>query len=635
MQIVYQQSTIFLSEGASGLELADLLGLKAPDEALAMVIDGKEVDLSHPLSSGDQVEFLHFKSEKGKEIFWHTSAHLLAQAVLRLYPEARPTIGPSIENGFYYDFANLSLSCEDLIRIEKEMYRIAAQDIPVSSLLFVDKEEAKAKFFSNPYKIELIEQLEEEVEITAYRQDEFLDLCRGPHLPSLGKIRAIKLLKTSGAYWRGDSSKVMLTRIYGISFPSQKELEAYLSFLEEAKKRDHRLLGRQLDLFSFAEEAPGMVLMHPKGMVIWDGLLDLWSSLHEKAGYHMIKTPQMMRDSLWKCSGHWDYYRENMFIYDSLVIKPMNCPGCMLYYKSRSHSYRELPLRIGEVGLVHRREPSGALNGLFRVQGFHQDDAHIFVQPCQVKEEVLSIFRLVKEIYGACGLEYFFELSTQPEKAMGTSEDWDVTIRVLREALDEWGTPYSIHAGDGAFYGPKIDIYVFDSLRRKWQCGTIQLDSFLPVRFCLEYKDGDGKMKCPLLIHRAIFGSLERFLAILIEHFFGRFPLWLSPNPVYLVPIADRHLDFAHKIASQVRRAGLHCTVDNSRESINKKIRNGQQLQANYMVIVGDKESTSETISVRTRDHHMIDALSVEHFIRDLLKEKRDRSLFSIYSSSK
>ena len=636
MKVKCNSKEFELPTGSSAKELAEKMNLREPHQALAVSINGKHYDLDAQLSDGDDVKLLDFESEEGKEVFWHTSAHVLAQAVLRIWPKAVPTIGPPIENGFYYDFANLDVSEGDFPRIEKEIKKILGENLKPERHEFPGKKEALKEFGDNPYKKELIEGFEEGSLMTAYKQGEFFDLCRGPHLPSLGKIKAFKLLKTSGAYWRGDSKNTMLTRIYGISFPSREELKAHIKMLEEAKKRDHRVLGAKLDLFSFKEEAPAMPFFHNRGVAVWDHLVAYWKELHLRNGYETIKTPQLMTRELWELSGHWEHYKENMFTVEldderAYAIKPMNCPGCMLYFKGRSHSYRELPLRIAEFGHVHRKEPSGALNGLFRVQSFHQDDAHIFMQPSQIKDEILGVLHLVKEIYETFGLHYTFELSTRPEKSMGSDEDWKMTTAGLQEALDEWGSDYKINEGDGAFYGPKIDLHVHDAIGRRWQCGTIQLDMSLPEKFKLEYKDSDGEYKRPIMIHRAIFGSIERFLGILIEHFAGKFPFWMSPLPIRVIPVAEAHADYARDVVRQIRDAGFLCDCDESPESLGKRVRNAQLLKINYMLTVGDKEVQNKSIALRTRDNVVHGEINLEDFLKKCTIEYKERKLTSPY----
>ncbi len=636
MRIRINKQEIELPEGSSAKDLAEKLNLRGPDQSFAAKINGAMCDLSIPLKNGDEVELVHFEDPRGKEVYWHTSAHVLAQAILRLYPNAKPTIGPPIEQGFYYDFANLTVSEEDFEKIEKEVQKIIDENYRSERHVLKGKKEALEKFKDNPYKCELIEGFKDSDEISAYSQGEFFDLCRGPHLPNLGKIKAFKILKTSGAYWKGDSNREMLTRIYAISFPDRKLLKEYLHFLEEAKKRDHKMIGPKLDLFSLEEEGPGMPFIHPKGMIIWNHLIGFLRQLHDKAGYVEIKTPQILSQTLWETSGHWFHYRENMYAFSiedrHYAIKPMNCPGCMLYYKSQTHSYRELPLRIAEIGHVHRHEASGALSGLFRVRSFHQDDAHLFMRPSDIKHEIMSVIGLVDEIYSTFGLPYRLELSTRPEKSIGSDQDWEIAIAGLKDALDAWDQPYRINEGDGAFYGPKIDIHIKDTLGRSWQCGTIQLDMALPEKFQLEYMDSDGQLKRPVMIHRALFGSIERFMGILIEHFAGKFPLWISPRQVCVITIADRHQKYAHQIASEVKKAGFLCDVDDTSESVNKKIRNAQLLQYNYMLTVGDKEFEKRTINVRTRDNVVHGELELKNFISTIEKESTTKSLTSAYA---
>ncbi len=636
MFVQYQDSKIELPEGSKGYNLADKLNLRDPSQALAIVINGTTCDTSHPLKEGDEVSFWNFEDPEGKEIFWHSSAHVLAQAVLRLYPDAEPTIGPPIENGFYYDFANLSISVDDFKKIEKEIQKVLSENLKPEKTTFKGKEEALKEFASNPYKCELIKEFDASAPITAYRQGEFFDLCRGPHLSSLSKIKAFKLMKTSGAYWRGDSDREMLTRIYGISFPDRKQLKSYVTLLEEAKKRDHRIIGQKLDLFSFHEDAPGMPFIHHNGTIMWNNILAFWREIHQKAGYLEIQTPQMMSRELWVKSGHWEHYRENMFTSQienkDFAIKPMNCPGCMIYYAKKSHSYREFPLRIAEIGHVHRYEPSGAINGLLRVRSFHQDDAHIFMTPSQIKDEILRVFKLTDELYAPYGLTYRTELSTRPEKSIGTDEEWENATNGLHEALKAWGKPFRINEGDGAFYGPKIDLHITDALGRNWQCGTIQLDMSLPERFDLEYTESDGSMQRPVMIHRALYGSVERFFAIIIEHFAGKFPLWLSPQQVRIIPVADRHHEYAHTIANALKETGFLCDVDDTNESVSKKVRNAQLQQTNYMLTVGDQELEKKTISLRTRDNVVHGEVDLAMFLTKILEERDSRSLTSSFA---
>lgn len=629
MNIKFKQSDIAIEEGSSGKDLVEKLNMRDPHQGLALLLNGKVVDLDAKLKSGDHVDLIEFGTKEGKEVFWHTSAHILAQAILRLYPDAEPTIGPPIENGFYYDFANLDISIDDFPKIEKEMQKIIKENHKPERSVFASKEEAATTFEKNAYKKELIEGFDANGEFSAYKQGEFFDLCRGPHLPNLGKVKAIKLLKTSGAYWRGDSSREMLTRIYGISFPEKTQLKEYMTLLEEAKKRDHRVLGTALDLYSFQEEAPGMPFLHPKGMIIWNTLFDYWRKIHRKGNYLEIKTPQIMSQDLWEKSGHWENYRENMFSFAiderHFAIKPMSCPGGMIHYKTQIHSYREFPLRVAEIGHVYRYEPSGALNGLFRVRSFHQDDAHIFMTEEQICDEIVEVLKLTEELYAPFGLTHHLELSTRPEKSIGTDQDWDLTTKGLQDALDQWGKPYVVNEGDGAFYGPKIDVHIKDAIGRSWQCGTIQLDMSLPERFDLSYRAADGTTKRPIMIHRAIFGSFERFLGILVEHYAGKFPLWLSPLQARVIPVADRHAAYGHTVVQKLKELGFTCDIDDTGESVSKKIRKAQLLKINYMLTVGDQEVENQTIAVRTRDNVVRGETPLNAFIEELENEKNSR----------
>ena len=636
MQIECEGKQIELPEGATAKDLAEKLNQRGPEEALAADINGVTKDLNTPLEDGDKVILWNFEDPQGKEVFWHTSAHVLAQAVLRLWPGANPTIGPPIENGFYYDFANLEISETDFAKIEEEVAKILKENHKPVRYEFKDKKEALDRFKNNPYKKELINEFEGL--ISGYTQGEFFDLCRGPHLPTLGKIKAFKIMKTSGAYWRVDSDREMRTRIYGISFPDRKMLKSYLHMLEEAKKRDHKILGPKLDLFSFKEEGPGMPFIHPHGMIVWNRLTNFLRELQKDAGYVEIKTPLLLNQNLWERSGHWEFYRENMYYFEiekkHYAIKPMNCPGCMLFYKSNSHSYRELPMRVSELGHVHRHEPSGSLNGLFRVRSFHQDDSHIFMRPEDIKNEIFGVLELIEKIYGTFGIEWMLELSTRPEESIGTDEDWDVATRGLKDALDQYGKPYKINEGDGAFYGPKIDLHIRDALGRNWQCGTIQLDMSLPQKFNLEYMDSDGIQKQPTMIHRAIFGSVERFFGILVEHFAGRFPLWLSPRQAKLIPVAERHNVYAHDIAKKIEEEDFACAVDDSNESVSRKIRDAQISQVNYMLTVGDRELENQTVTLRRRDNIVIGEMDLNSFLSTLKKESEDRALNSYFEKN-
>lgn len=637
MRIQFENQEIELEDSSTGFDLAKKLHRLGPEESLAVSINGTIRDLTTPLSEGDVVSLVSFDSPEGKDIFWHTSAHVLAQAILRLWPDAQPTIGPPIENGFYYDFANLHINEEDFGKIEKEVQKIVKENHKSERVSFSGKEEALREFGGNPYKVELIEGFDEEGEFSGYRQGEFFDLCRGPHMPNLGKIKAFKVLKTAGAYWKGDSNREMLTRVYATSYPDRKLLKEYLQRLEEAKKRDHKILGPRLDLFSLREEAPGMPFFHPKGMILWNHLMNFWKECHDRAHYVEIKTPIMMTQELWERSGHWSYYRDNMFTSSieerDYAIKPMNCPGCMLFYKSKVHSYRELPWRVAEIGTVHRYEPSGAISGLLRVRCFHQDDAHIFMKPEDIEEEILGVLALVDEIYSAFGLDFHLELSTRPEKdTVGTDEEWERATAGLKGALDRSGRNYVINEGDGAFYGPKIDVHIRDAIGRTWQCATIQLDMSLPERFDLEYSAADGSRQRPIMIHRALFGSIERFIAILIEHFAGRFPLWLSPRHIRILSVADRHAPRARELQDLFRKEGFHVEVDEGSESVGKKVRNAQLDQVNYILTIGDKELENQTVGLRTRDNVVHGEVDVTSFVQKLKQEIDSRSLSSPYS---
>lgn len=638
MHVKVKDQSIELPKGSSAKDLADKLNLRGPHEALGASINGKTVDLVSPLKEGDQIIFWNFEDPQGKEIFWHTSAHVLAQAILRLYPDAQPTIGPPIENGFYYDFANLHISESDLEKIEKEMQAIVNENYVSKKEGFSSKAEALQAFSHNPYKKELIESFEDGSPLTGYRQGEFFDLCRGPHLFNLGKIKAVKVLKTAGAYWRGDSNNEMLTRVYGITFPDRKQLKDYLQQLEEAKKRDHKILGPKLDLFSLKEEAPGMPFIHPKGLIVWNELVKYVRECLDRSHYIEIKTPTMMTRELWETSGHWMNYRENMFTSHieerDFAIKPMNCPGCMLFYKSQIHSYRNLPLRVAEIGNVHRFEPSGSLSGLFRVRSFHQDDAHIFMKPSDIQSEIGNVLALADEIYTTFGLTYRLELSTKPDKnTIGTDEEWEIATKGLKGALDQTGRQYRINEGDGAFYGPKIDFHIKDAINRSWQCGTIQLDMALPEKFELEYTAQDGTRQRPVMIHRALFGSIERFMGILIEHYVGKFPLWLSPQQVRIIIVADRHLPYAEEVYRQLKQAKFHVDIDDSHESVSKKVRNAQLSQVNYILTIGDQEMEHHTINLRTRDNVVHGEVQLADFLRKIEEERQQRALTSPYSS--
>jgi len=570
---------------------------------------------------------INFDLPEEKKKFWHTSSHIMAQAVKRLYPNAKLTIGPAIDNGFYYDFdVEKPFSPEDLDAIEKEMAKIIKEDYKLRRFTLSREEAIKFMQDKNePYKIELIQELPDGEEISFYEQGDFTDLCAGPHLDSTGAVRAFKLINATGAYWRGSEKNKMLTRIYGVSYPNKADLDAYLAMLEEAKKRDHRRLGRELDLFDIYEEGPGFPFFLPKGMIIRNLLEDFWRNEHKKHGYQEIKTPIILNEDLWHRSGHWDHYKNNMYFtkIDDIdyAVKPMNCPGAMLIFKSKMHSYRELPIRMGELGLVHRHELSGALHGLMRVRCFTQDDAHIFMTEEQIKDEIKGVIALTESFYKLFGFNYKIELSTRPEDSMGTEEQWEIATSALKDALDELGIEYKINEGDGAFYGPKIDFHLSDSIGRTWQCGTIQLDMQMPERFDLTYIGADNEKHRPIMIHKAIFGSIERFIAILTEHFAGAFPTWLAPVQVKILPIGFNQHDFAYDLNKKLQSLGLRAEVDDRNEKIGYKIREAQTDKVPYMLIIGDKEIESSTVSVRSRKKGELGAVSIDGFVKDILEE--------------
>lgn len=620
-----------IEEGSNGYSLAASISKKLAKEAIAAKINDKLVDLNHGLKNDDKVEIITADSEDGIEIIRHSTAHVMAQAVKRIYGNVKLAIGPTIKNGFYYDFdLDISLTQDDLKKIEDEMNKIINEDLKFKRD-DVSREEA-LKIMSEKgeyYKVELINALDESEKISLYEQGDFTDLCRGPHIPSTKFIKAFKLTSVAGAYWRGNEKNKMLQRIYGVAFSSKKELEKYLNIIEEAKKRDHRKLGRELKLFEIMDEGPGFPFFLPKGVILKNILIDYWRKLHNEAGYVEIETPIMLNKELWIRSGHWDHYKENM--YTSMIdnkefaLKPMNCPGGMLVYKSEGHSYRDLPLRVGELGRVHRHEISGALHGLMRVRAFTQDDAHIFMLPEQIKSEILGVIKLIDEVYGTLGFKYNVEISTRPEDSMGSDEEWNMAERSLKEALDEGGLDYKINEGDGAFYGPKIDFHIEDSLGRSWQCGTIQLDFQLPQRFELEYIGSDGGKHRPIVIHRVIFGSIERFIGILIEHFAGKFPVWISPIQVKVLPISDSFMEYGHEVIDKLRKYGIRCEIDNRSEKIGYKIREARNERVPYMIIVGEKEKNHGNISLRSRDMGEEGSTSLEEFITRVLKEDQEK----------
>ena len=597
-------------EYAQSMSVIDIA--KDISEGLARVatageVDGEVVDLRTVIDKDCELNILTFNDEKGKGAFRHTTSHIMAQAIKRLYPDTKLAIGPSIEDGFYYDIdRETPLVAEDLEKIEAEMKKIVKEDLPIKQYT-MPRAEAIAYFKEKdePYKVELIEDLPENSVISFYSQGEFTDLCAGPHLMSTKPVKAFKLTSLAGAYWRGSEKNKMLQRVYGTSYPKKAEIEEYLHMMEEAKKRDHRKLGKELGLFMMREEGPGFPFFLPKGMELKNQLLDYWREIHKKAGYVEISTPIMLSRHLWETSGHWDHYKDNMYTTviddEDFAIKPMNCPGGILVYESEPRSYRDLPLRMGELGLVHRHEKSGQLHGLMRVRCFTQDDAHIFMTPEQVRDEIKGVVKLINEVYSLFGFKYHVELSTRPEDSMGSDEDWDMATEALRGALDDLGLPYVVNEGDGAFYGPKIDFHLEDSIGRTWQCGTIQLDFQLPLRFNLEYTGADGEKHRPIMIHRVIFGSIERFIGILIEHFAGAFPTWLAPVQVKVLPISDKYMDYAQKVLDELNNSGVRAEIDTRAEKIGYKIREAQMKKIPYMLVVGAKEEEDGLVSVRSR----------------------------------
>ncbi len=598
--------------------------------ACAARVDGKVVDLRTVLDHDCALEILTFADEDGQRAFNHTASHILAQAVTHLYPEARFAIGPAIDNGFYYDFdLPAPFTTEDLVKLEKEMAAIVKADLPLEKFE-LDAAEALELMKDQPYKEELIrEHAGKGEKISFYRQGDFTDLCAGPHLMTTAPVKAVKLTSCTGAYWRGSEKNKMLCRVYGTAFPKKSELEAYLERIEEAKRRDHRKLGKELGLFMLTDEGPGFPFFLPKGMVLKNTLIDYWRQVHKKYGYVEISTPIILNRALWERSGHWDHYKNNMYTTvideEDYAVKPMNCPGGMMVYASEPHSYRELPLRVGELGLVHRHELSGALHGLFRVRCFTQDDAHVFMTREQMKEIIQETVRLFDEVYSVFGLEYEIELSTMPEDHIGTAQEWEENQDILKAAITDMGKSFVINEGDGAFYGPKLDFHLADSLGRTWQCGTIQLDSQLPERFQLEYTGADGEKHRPVMIHRVVLGSIERFIGVITEHFAGAFPLWLSPVQAVVLPISERFADYARKVAAQLDAAGLRCETDLRPEKVGYKIRQAQLQKVPYMLVVGEKEETDGTVSVRSRSDGDKGAMALAGFIALAQEEVRTK----------
>ncbi len=598
--------------------------------ACAARVDGEVVDLRTPLTRDCRLEILTFDDEDGQRAFRHTASHILAQAVMHLFPDAKFAIGPAIDNGFYYDFdVQTPFTVEDLEKIEAEMNVIAKAALPIERFE-KDIGDARAIMADQPYKLELMEEHAGKGEaISFYSQGDFTDLCAGPHLMTTAPVKAVKLTSCTGAYWRGSEKNKMLSRIYGTAFPKKSELDAYLERLEEAKKRDHRRLGRELGLFTMLDEGPGFPFFLPKGMILKNLLIDYWRQVHTRAGYLEISTPMMLNRALWERSGHWDHYKDNMYTTviddEDFAIKPMNCPGGMLIYKTEMRSYRDLPLRMGELGLVHRHEMSGALHGLMRVRCFTQDDAHIFMTREQIKDEIKGVVALIDQVYSLFGFKYHVELSTRPEDSIGSAEDWESATNDLKAAMDEIGLDYKINEGDGAFYGPKIDFHLEDSIGRTWQCGTIQLDFQMPERFELEYIGADGERHRPVMIHRVVFGSIERFIGILIEHFAGAFPLWLAPEQVRVLPISEKQADTVAAITQRLKDAGLRVESDLRSEKVGYKIREAQVQKIPYMLVVGDREAADGTVSVRSRKDGDLGVMSLEDFLSRALLEVAEK----------
>ena len=596
-------------------------------------IDGKPVDYLTPIEDDVELNLVKFEDENGKIFLRHTGSHILAQAVKRLYPEAKLAIGPAIKDGFYYDIdTDHPFTPEDLEKIEAEMKKIIKEDLKVSKFELPRNEAIEfVKKHGEDYKVELIEDLPEDAHISFYQQGEFVDLCAGPHVPSTGRVKAVKLMSVAGAYWRGSEKNKMLQRIYGTAFEKKNDLQAYLDKMEEAKKRDHRKIGKEMDLFSIQEEGPGFPFFHPKGMVIRNELENFWRQEHVTRGYDEIKTPIILNEDLWHQSGHWDHYKENMYFTQidegNYAVKPMNCPGSILVYKRKMYSYRDFPLRMGELGLVHRHEMSGVLHGLMRVRCFTQDDAHIFMLPEQIKKEIIGVIDFVDFVYKKFGFKYHVELSTRPEDAMGTEEEWNLATDALREALDARGLNYKINEGDGAFYGPKIDFHLEDCIGRTWQCGTIQLDFQMPQRFDITYVGADGEKHRPIMIHRVIFGSIERFIGILIEHFAGKFPLWLAPVQARILPISEKHYEAAAALRKELAAEGIRVELDDRSEKVGYKIREAQVQKVPYMLIMGDREIEENKVNVRNRDQGELGAVAVDELVAQLKNEISSKML--------
>ncbi len=617
-------------KGIKPIDIAKkLLGSAFAKKALVALVNGKLWDLDRAIEEDAKVKILTYDDEEAIAVLRHSCAHVLAQAVKRLYLDVKLGIGPAIENGFYYDFDKKeAFTPADLKQIEAEMKKIIKANYRFERKE-ISKKEARKLFADEPYKLELIDEMEEPISV--YKDGEFIDLCKGPHIQSTGMIKAFKLMKTAGAYWKGKAENPQLQRIYGVAFKDEKELKKYLSLLEEAEKRDHRKLGKELDLFSIHPEGPGFPFFHPKGMVVINEILKYWREEHEKEGYSEVKTPIILSKTLWEQSGHWEHYKENMYFTKidgrDFAIKPMNCPGSILIYKERVHSYRELPLRWAELGLVHRHELSGVLSGLFRVRAFTQDDAHIYCMPEQIEEEVIGIIKLTERIYKTFGFKYEVELSTKPEKAMGTAEQWHEAETALKNALEKCRIKYKVNPGEGAFYGPKIDFHVKDALGRKWQCGTIQLDFQMPERFDLSYEGKDGRRHRVVMLHRTVLGSLERFLGVLLEHFAGKLPLWIAPEQIRVITVSDKVRNYAKKVYKELEKQGFRVMLDDRASTVQYKIRDAQLQKVPYMVVIGEKEEKAKKIAVRTRENKVKFGVKLEKFIDALKKEIKERKV--------
>ena len=624
-------SKIQVESGSTAYDVAVKISQGLAKKALGARVNGESIDLMKKLDTDCELEILTFDDEDGRWDLRHTASHILAQAVKKIYPNAKLAIGPAIDNGFYYDFdLETPFTPEDLEKIEKEMEKIVKEKITIERFELPRDEAIKfMKEKDEPYKVELIEDLPEGEVISFYRQGDFVDLCAGPHVPNTSYVKAFKLTSIAGAYWRGNSDNKMLQRIYGTAFPKKKDLDEYIEKLEEAKKRDHRKIGKELKLFTVMEEGPGFPFFLPKGMILKNKIIEYWRELHKKYNYVEIETPIILNQSLWETSGHWDHYRDNMYTLkiddENYAIKPMNCPGGMLVYKSETHSYKELPMRVAEMGRVHRHELSGALHGLMRVRAFTQDDAHIFMLPEQIKDEIKDVIKLVNEIYTTFGFKYDVELSTKPENSMGSEEDWRMAEESLQASLDELGMKYKINPGDGAFYGPKIDFHLQDSIGRTWQCGTIQLDFQLPQRFDLSYIGKDGEKHKPIVIHRAILGSLERFIAILTENFAGKFPSWIAPVQVKVLPISDKFMEYAKEVVAELEAEDIRVELDDRAEKIGYKIREARNERVPYIAVIGEKEQNEGTLALRSRDKGEEGNIGVEDFIEKIKYEINNR----------